>query len=276
LKVSWRHTRPKTSTFQWSFFEGYLQLKVFWQFEELVAKILKANGFSIDPDWPFGPERGFDLATIDNDRLAIEAKYYRTERAQPSLLDVAAERLSAGLEAEQLTKGMLVVSCVIDPAARLRLEERHSILVCGRSDLSVWGRRFPDLFEQLTDILESWNSPFDPNDGKELRELLQRPQTGRSAPKTPPELRGAQLCSELRSLKPGAKTWTSYEKLCETISSTYSQAISTVGTGKCEQKMVTLGRHCGDRLSLIHRQPHLCPPAHSRAAAVSTLSRIFI
>lgn len=193
-------------------------LKVFWQFEELVAKILKANGFSVDPDWPFGPERGFDfLATIDNDRWAIEAKYYRTERAQPALLDVAAERLSAALEAEQLTNGMLVVSCVVDPAARLRFEESYGILVCGRGDLSVWARRSHELSEQLTDMLESWNSPFGPNDGTDLHELIKRPRTARSAPRTPPESRGTQLCSELRSLKAGAKTWTAYEKLCETI-----------------------------------------------------------
>jgi hypothetical protein len=39
---------------------------------------------------------------------------------------------------------------------------------------------------------------------------------------------------------------------------------------------VTLGRHGGDYLSLLHRQPHLLPPAPCGPAAVSTFSSRFL
>jgi Restriction endonuclease len=85
-----------------------------WElFEDLVRRILEANNFQVKRNALRG-DRGFDLlGTLENERWAIEVKYYRTVRAQPTLVAAAATRLvNNGITAQAL-KGMLVVSCIL-------------------------------------------------------------------------------------------------------------------------------------------------------------------
>jgi hypothetical protein len=62
------------------------------EFEEMVRELLKLNGFRVTEDLPSAQtQQPFDFqATRDNVAWAVEVKHYRTERAQPSLLQAAA------------------------------------------------------------------------------------------------------------------------------------------------------------------------------------------
>lgn len=62
------------------------------QFEQLVAALLSENNFTV-VDVKSSPAK-FDFeAALANDRWAVEVKYYRTKRAQPSLIEKAASEL---------------------------------------------------------------------------------------------------------------------------------------------------------------------------------------
>ena len=62
-------------------------------FEQLVMDVLTANDFAITQ--VSGPASFFDFtARLLHDTWAVEVKYYRTSRAQPSLIEAAAAKLT--------------------------------------------------------------------------------------------------------------------------------------------------------------------------------------
>lgn len=191
-------------------------LHVAIEFQELIAKIFEANGLEAI-SLPFeGRDFGYDLVlTIGDDRWAIEVKYYRTKRAQISLLEAAASKLVAGFQTIHVSKGMLIVSCAIDPSLRSSLEEKYGIVFVDRNDLFTWARNVPELLDRINALLESDETPasfIGRTIDEVLRGSLRSPVAPRIADST-----GTNLCSELRSLKPGKPTWYAYEQLCERI-----------------------------------------------------------
>ena len=87
-------------------------------FEGLVCDILEANNFKVKTNSVRG-DPGFDLlADLGGERWAIEVKYYRTMRAQPTLIDAAAARLAHNGLTAQAQKGMLIVSCFLPAELR--------------------------------------------------------------------------------------------------------------------------------------------------------------
>jgi len=96
------------------------------EFEEIVQELLKLNGFRVtQPE----KQQPFDFqATQDNVVYAVEVKHYRTERAQPSLLQAAALQLLSALERGALSKGMLITSCTLYPELRESLENRFGLI----------------------------------------------------------------------------------------------------------------------------------------------------
>ncbi|MDM3260345.1 restriction endonuclease [Citrobacter sp. Cf062] len=131
------------------------KLKPTWQlFEELVCHILKANNFQINRNSCRGDE-GFDfLGDFGGERWAIEVKFYRTARAQPSLIDAAATRITSNGVAAGVNKGMLVVSCFLTPELREALENKFSITFVDQADLRIWCSSHPELAESLDALLE--------------------------------------------------------------------------------------------------------------------------
>ncbi len=113
-----------------------------WQlFEDLARRILESNNFTVERHSPRG-ESGFDfIGRLDDELWAIEVKYYRTARAQPSLIEAAANRLIANGLTAQTAKGMLIMSCLLTPSLRTALEERFSVTFVDRVDLRNWRSR---------------------------------------------------------------------------------------------------------------------------------------
>lgn len=188
-----------------------------WQlFEDLVRRILEANNFSVTKNNIRG-DRGFDLlADFGNERWAIEIKYYRTARAQPSLIDAAAVRVASNGVAAQVKKGMLVVSCILPAELRESLEQKFSITLVDQVDLRIWCSSHPELAEELDALLEA--NPSAPQATRLTRDdptRSSKPLAG--VPSQSRDTRGTELCQELKSIKKGKVSWAQYEEVCERI-----------------------------------------------------------
>jgi hypothetical protein len=185
-------------------------------FEDLVRRILEANNFHITTNSVRG-DRGFDLlADFENESWAIEVKYYRTARAQPSLIDAAAARLAINGVAAQAQKGMLVVSCILPAELRDALEQKFSITFVDQIDLRIWCKSHPVLAEELDTLLEA--SPSEPQAIRPTRDEPTR--SSKPLGGVPPQrrdTRGTELCKELKSINKGKASWAQYEKVCEKI-----------------------------------------------------------
>lgn len=188
-----------------------------WQlFEDLVRRILEANNFSIRRHSPRG-DAGFDfIGHSANEEWAIEVKYYRTARAQPTLIEAAAVRVVSNGKEAKARKGMLVVSCVLSAAVRHALEEKFGITFVDRVDLRNWAAATPGLVDELDAIVEAEPGPSpDAQDRREDPRSKSRLLTGIAPP--PKEMRGAELCDELKRTKRGKDAWAAYEDLCARI-----------------------------------------------------------
>jgi hypothetical protein len=184
-------------------------------FETLVAAILASNGFVIHDGQTTAQERYDFLATHVDEIWAIEVKYYRTERAQVSLLESAAARLVRAQYPDSSHNCMLVVSCRVDPALRHGLETTFGITIVDRDSLYSWAAASPALVEQLAALLEGRDPVGGPTTAREQTVSLSR----RTRPPSPPreDTMGTQLCQELRALGRGRPAWRAYEAHCERI-----------------------------------------------------------
>lgn len=196
------------------------QLKPTWQlFEDLVCRILKVNSFQIEINSTRG-DKGFDLlANLRNESWAIEVKYYRTARAQPSLIDAAATRVASNGVVAGVKKGMLVVSCFLSPELREALENKFSITFVDQADLRILCGSHPDLSETLDALLEANLSEMLTThfSRKENSPIVRDKVLNESKQVERRDIKGTELCHELKNIKKGKSSWHQYEKKCEEI-----------------------------------------------------------
>lgn len=186
------------------------------QFEELVRKILEANQFQVQEAWISNRDTGFDfLANLENETWAIEVKFYRTVRAQVSLLESASTRLASRGIIAGAWKGMLVVSCQLPPALRVTLEEKFSITYVDRTDLLNWAAKTPTLVDELNALLEADPTSTPESPARVVEPTLASKPLPQASP--PEDTQGTLLCQELKELKRGKTTWPKYESLCDRI-----------------------------------------------------------
>lgn len=186
-----------------------------FQFEKLVWRILEANGFKIDVAAIDKHDAGFDFtATVDNEIWAIEVKFYRTARAQFSLLESAASRLASRGVIAGAWKGMLVVSCHLPAALRAILNEKFSVTFVDRTDLLNLAAKNPSLIDELNSLLESSPATVQEQYGATEPNIIGKRLPEKSLPE---DTKGTELCRELKSIKRGKSTWSAYEELCDRI-----------------------------------------------------------
>jgi hypothetical protein len=185
------------------------------QFEDLSRRILEANSFRISNYISPRSIGGFDFAgQMENENWAIEVKFYRTARAQASLVESAAARLAHRDSNAENWKGMLIVSSSIPPALRQALEEKYGLIFIDRSDLSIWTAANPALADELNSLLE-----INPSENTS-REIYTPKLYSSARPRetVPPEdTGGTELCNELHKIARGRATWKAYEELCDRI-----------------------------------------------------------
>ena len=187
-------------------------IEIYFQFEQLVEELLIANGFQIQ----FNNTQTFDFqATRGNDLWGVEVKYYRTERAQLSLIESAAARLANIIDKNNNMKGMLVVACNLSEDLRLVLEKKYGLVFVDRSDLFVWASKKAEIADQLTAILEDRHLPSEFPKGRDIDQSLSLSPV--PVGDFPTSMKGTELRNELLTLRRGKTTWRSYEELCERI-----------------------------------------------------------
>lgn len=182
------------------------------QFERLVAALLQANNFNVTAVTNSRAKFDFE-ATLAQDHWAVEVKYYRTRRAQPSLIEKAASALLESAQATNFSKAMLVVSSYLDPELRIYLEKKFKILFVDRVDLSIWANHAPDSVDPLAALLEE--APC--SGGSRAARIDPTISFAGAVPPPVNDNEGADLCCELRALGKGKKHWKAYEELCARI-----------------------------------------------------------
>lgn len=188
-----------------------------WQlFEDLVRNILEKNNFNVIND-SIREDSKFDLLVeFEKERWAIEIKYYRTARVQFSLIETAASRLvKDGIDAK-VQKGMLIVSCIIQPELREKLEKKFNITFVDQVDLRNWCNLHPELEEKLDALLEFNPSVLQAVHPKRVDPTKRGKLLG-ALPMHSYDMRGTELCNELKNFEKGRGFWKEYETLCEKI-----------------------------------------------------------
>lgn len=182
------------------------------QFEQIVIDLLKANHFTVTS--VSSPRAIFDFeATLAQDHWAVEVKYYRTRRAQPSLIEKAALALLESAQAMNYSKAMLVVSSYLNPELRESLEKKFNILFVDRLDLSFWANHASHLVDPLAALLEEAPSSV----GTKVERINPTISFVGTVALPTAVNEGADLCRELRALGKGKKHWKAYEDLCQRI-----------------------------------------------------------
>lgn len=106
---------------------------------------------------------------------------------------------------------------MIPDAFRKTLEDKCNIVILDRPKLLIWSAKDPELADELNslvDIDSVAKSEFSHTDrGAEINVR----KLDRTEQNTQEDIRGTDLCHELRALKRGKATWTRYEDFCNRI-----------------------------------------------------------
>lgn len=174
----------------------------------LVKQLLSKRGFQIEPN----SEARIDVVAVRNDeRWVIEIKFYRTARAQTSLLDAAAATVITAGQNLAIQRGMLIVSSLVPDAVRVALQERFGITLADRSDVLAWAAEVPAIAGELEALLEI------PPDFRPDVPPLSQSAIGRHlvpAATVAPIGDGDALCTTLKSIAKGKAGWRLYEDHC--------------------------------------------------------------
>jgi hypothetical protein len=190
------------------------------EFEELVRRILESVGFKVEAQPPSN-DRGFDfVGSLGDEKWAIAVKYYRTDRAQPQLIEAAAARIANQSSSTRDLGGMLIVSSILPPGMRNALTKEFSITLFDRTDLETLTSEKPLLSEKLQALLGSNLNQFLEDDREKPSDLLKRQKSIQPKSVADEDTRGTTLCTLIRDVEPGKEWWPQYEALC-TDSLTY-------------------------------------------------------
>jgi hypothetical protein len=190
-----------------------------YRFGLLAQQLLRTSGFRIVQVFEVGGLNVDVLALRDGERWAVTIKYYRTERAQISLLEAAAAQLLTAARDAGVKNGMLVVSARLASSHRTALEERYGLSFVDRADLIRMAAAAPELADELTALLELAEPAREDSDGRTADVLVAdaRRTSDRYVPTPRVDTQGTNLCNELRALPKGRPAWGKYEKLCDRI-----------------------------------------------------------
>lgn len=198
------------------------------RFEALVEKLLRHRGFTVYKT----QSSPVDFhAQKDGYTWAVEAKYYKTQRAQLKLLTNAANQVQRAKEKDPSLSGMLVASCTISNEQKVHLGRKYDVVIVDRQILFHFASSSPQLTEELYAVLEiepnystvSIEDFFDSIDIDEAKTLSSAEIENQESPPSDAaspdavDTSGSELCKELRAMPKGREKWSEYENLCEKI-----------------------------------------------------------
>ncbi|NMP26828.1 hypothetical protein GW590_08125 [Rahnella sp. SAP-1] len=188
------------------------------QFENFVANTFEVMDYQVS----ISKEKGYDLKlNFDQQQYIIGIKYYRTTRAQMSLIKNAVRRLVSSVSTVAENK-ILVVSSIIEDMSREALEKEFAVNIVDLADLLCWTSPFPELFEQLCNLLELKSLEEFSRKGRHIDCVLTTNCNDKARLYNPQAFGNEtdvadSLVSELDKIKFGKGAWRSYEIHAEKI-----------------------------------------------------------
>jgi hypothetical protein len=194
-------------------------LPPYLRFELLVKELLVRRDFELlmKDVAPNGERLRIDVvASSREQRWVIEIKFYRTARAQASLLQSAAATVVIAGRRLNAAGGMLVVSSVVPEATRRSIEQEFKISLVDRKQLLSWAAPHPALADALNAVLE-----LAPEERIELTgsavSTVTATATLADAPPVTPDREGTDLCNQLKQIPKGKAGWQKHEEHCQKI-----------------------------------------------------------
>lgn len=193
-------------------------LELYYRFESIVKDLFKALGYVVSDE----THRDTDFVfKTPSSRFVVEVKFYRTQRAQLGLIDNAAKQ-AINAARKHHAKAVVVVSASFTASQITALQEKWEILLIDRSTLINLASPFPEIYDELSTLLEihpNESSYFIDEELSVSLELDSLPTPAKNKKKNLPPLEqeGSKLCNELNSLPTGTDHWSDYEKLCRRI-----------------------------------------------------------
>ena len=189
-------------------------------FECLVKEIFQHLSCNLKSDW----DDKFDMVFDWNDSEYVsEIKYYRTIRAQVSLINRAIFQFKRIKDARQDfiddgVGGLLIISSYLESGLKNVIENEEDIVIVDLYDLLALTSELPEHREKLIKLLEIPDGLIDANKGRDLEEIFAREDSFhdrvyRSVPVEDDPQNNEQLISRLLDLPAGKKHWKSYETL---------------------------------------------------------------
>jgi hypothetical protein len=184
-----------------------------FEFEQLIEQILSGARVSLSAHAGLR-DVGYDFtARAEHRTWAVEVKFYRSPRAQFSLLSRAALHLASTVKSLEATAGALLVSSEVSEPERVRIQVETGISIGDRNDLIRWATTYaPDALDRLTALLGLRSEELAYGPGIDLPDFL-----GIDLPKPvspqEPQRTGHDLCEQIRRLPAGRDHWQGYERL---------------------------------------------------------------
>lgn len=187
----------------------------FRQFEDIVVRLLSSKEFEFTDTQTHHVAKGYDFtASRGDERWAIEVKYYRTARAQISLIEAAIAQVLNRTENEPALRVMIIVSSIINRRVRSALEDKYGVAIWDRLVLFDAAAEDAEIVDELGALLEERDAQRrDTVDAQaQISDIPARRKAAGSKDTT-----GDDLCNELKGLEFGKSGWSAYELLCERI-----------------------------------------------------------
>jgi hypothetical protein len=195
------------------------------RFEALLKRLFEAEGFLVAREAQVGPaEQRADLLITSPSshlRAIIEAKLYRSEQVGRGLLLNAARLTEALRSLAGADRGILAVTCRVDPLLQTELRTVPNLILYDYDVLTGLLSQYKDLATEFDSILdEAYVYRAGPRpvaiatDIPPLKDLLLLQVTPRSSD-VQAERRGRELCAALKAIPAGKRRASDFEKECQ-------------------------------------------------------------
>lgn len=210
-----------------------------FEFEDFCGKLFQKFGFKvINPNISNRHVPQADLIVEkDNKQAVIEIKFYKTTKANYSLLKKAISQVKKYGEYYKITNHILIIATTIDEDLKNKLESEYKIIILDSKNLLYLLKDDDELLVEYKNLLSDTSiNIYNPNDyiQTDLNNTLINSEYNEDLTSTF-QLKFKQdnmLCSELSNIPSGKTSFRDYEKKCTEI---LKYLFPTILTGWNEQ-----------------------------------------
>ena len=221
-----------------------------FKFEEFCEKLFKKSGFKIvNPDSFNKHMSQADLIVEkDNKQAVIEIKFYKTTKANYSLLKKAISQVKMYGEYYKISNQILIIATTIDEELKHKLESDYKVIILDSKNLLYLLKDDNKLLIEYKNLLRDTSiNIYNSNDyiPTDLNNILIDKEYNKNLMSTFQfEFKqDNRLCSELNDIPSGKASFRDYEKKCTEI---LKYLFPTILTGWNEQLRTDDGLNCYD------------------------------